>query len=79
MPVNIRKTKLANAITSAANDHIVATSTDIYDETAGQYQSAINGQVTLNTMIFMTEEEYEAAKEAGQIDPTRLYAVYEEE
>ena len=72
---NVVKSSLANAVTSSAADHIVAVTHDLYDETQSKYQDAINGQVVLNTMIFLTEEEYE---ELDPKDPTRLYAIYED-
>ena len=39
---NIVKGIIANALTSAATDHIVATTNDIYDEKLGQYQEDLN-------------------------------------
>ena len=38
----IIKGKIGNAITSVADDHIVAVANDIYDETHQMYQSDIN-------------------------------------
>ena len=40
--VNIVKGVIANAITSAALDHVVATANDIYDEKLGDYQENLN-------------------------------------
>ncbi len=44
----IVKGKIANAITSAAKDHIVATSEDIYDEQLQKYQSDTNKSLVDN-------------------------------
>jgi hypothetical protein len=40
--MEIVKAKMANAMTSAASDHIIAVTGDIYDETKNSYQSDIN-------------------------------------
>lgn len=39
---NVVKSKVANALTSAAKDHVIAVAQDIYDEELNQYQSEIN-------------------------------------
>lgn len=41
----IPKGKIANALTSVAKDHIVATTDDLYDEFLQEYQSEINKQI----------------------------------
>lgn len=41
----IPKGKIANALTSVAKDHIVATTDDIFDERLQEYQSEINKQI----------------------------------
>ena len=40
--MEVKKAKIGNALTSAASDHVVAVSEDIYDESKGRYQSDIN-------------------------------------
>ena len=40
--MEIAKAKVANALTSAASDHVIAVTIDVYDETQGDYQSNIN-------------------------------------
>ena len=42
MSIEIAKAKVANALTSAASDHVIAVAEDVYDETQGDYQSNIN-------------------------------------
>ena len=42
---NIVKGKIANALTSAAKDHVVATTDDIYDLRLGMYQEDINALI----------------------------------
>ena len=43
--MEVKKAKIGNALTSAASDHVVAVSEDIYDESKGRYQSDINEDV----------------------------------
>jgi hypothetical protein len=45
MNIEIAKAKVANALTSAASDHVIAVTADIYDENQNKYQSVINAQV----------------------------------
>jgi hypothetical protein len=40
--MEIVKSKMANALTSADSNHIIAVTADVYDETQGDYQSNIN-------------------------------------
>lgn len=40
--MEIVKSKMANALTSADSNHIIAVAADVYDETQGDYQSNIN-------------------------------------
>lgn len=43
--MEIVKSKMANALTSADSNHIIAVTADIYDENQNKYQSVINAQV----------------------------------
>ena len=45
--MNIYKSKTANALTSAAYDHVIAVSDDIYDEKLEMYQSSINQKANI--------------------------------
>ena len=42
--MEIVKGKMANAMTSTAQDHVIAVAADIYDESLGKYQSQINAE-----------------------------------
>lgn len=46
MAINIAKGKIGNALTSVADNHVVAVASDIYDENLGKYQSEINSGMT---------------------------------
>ena len=46
--MNITKGKTGNALTSAASDHVIAVSADIYDETLDKYQTDINQELKSN-------------------------------
>lgn len=59
--------KIGNALTSTANDHVVASASDIYDLILKGYQSEINSALTESTLdlserlsgvTFMTNDEY---------------------
>lgn len=56
MNTEIAKAKVANALTSAASDHVIAVTADIYDETQGEYQSNINQNL---------KDEIEGLKSSG--------------
>lgn len=49
--MNIYKSKTANALTSAAYDHVIAVSDDIYDEELEMYQSSINQKANMVSEI----------------------------
>lgn len=43
--MDIVKGKIGNALTSAASNHVVATTNDIYDESIGKYQNVLNNDL----------------------------------
>lgn len=53
---NIVKGKIANAITSAAKNHIVATTDDLYDTNLSEYQDEIN-QSIFETLSDVAKED----------------------
>jgi hypothetical protein len=57
--MEIVKAKMANAMTSAASDHVIAVTADVYDEDIGKYQNQINSDV--ETRISELEESGSAA------------------
>lgn len=46
--MNIVKSNIANALTSAAKDHVLGVANDIYDEIQDKYQSEINAEIIDN-------------------------------
>lgn len=91
MAKNITKGKIGNALTSTANDHVVAVANDIYDEEYEKYQSEINQylseHISLNVfavemdkdtgdLIAITEEDGNVTN-AGITDDGDIYADWE--
>lgn len=89
--MNISKGKIGNALTSTADNHVVAVANDIYDEERGKYQSEINQdlseQISLNVfsvemdedtgdLIAITEEDGNVTS-AGMTDDGDIYADWE--
>lgn len=48
--INVVKSNIANALTSAASNHILGVAADIYDEELEQYQSDINKSIKQNVI-----------------------------
>lgn len=59
MAKNITKGKIGNALTSTANDHVVAVANDIYDENIDKYQSQINEEVDKSVFVEVHDPEEE--------------------
>ena len=59
MTKNITKGKIGNALTSTANDHVVAVANDIYDESIDKYQSQINNEVEQSVFVEIHDPEEE--------------------
>ena len=59
MTKNITKGKIGNALTSTANDHVVAVANDIYDESIDKYQSQINTEVEQSVFVEIHDPEEE--------------------
>lgn len=56
MEIEIVKSKMANALTSADSNHVIAVADDVYDEDKEKYQSEINDQLMAGK-IYNAEEE----------------------
>lgn len=89
--MNIAKGKIGNALTSTADNHVVAVANDLYDEKREKYQSEINQdlseQISLNVfavemdedtgdLIAITEEDGNVTS-AGMTDDGDIYADWE--
>lgn len=59
MAKNITKGKIGNALTSTANDHVVAVAVDIYDENIDKYQSQINEEIDKSVFVEVYDPEEE--------------------
>lgn len=59
MAKTITKGKIGNALTSTANDHVVAVANDIYDESIDKYQSQINEEVDKSVFVEVYDPEEE--------------------
>lgn len=53
--MDITKAGIANALTSVADNHVVAVANDIYDERAEQYQADINEAVNSDIQAIKTD------------------------
>ncbi len=58
--MNITKAEVANALTSAASNHVLAVTNDIYDESIEKYQSEINREALQS--IEQAKSDIEEAK-----------------
>lgn len=56
--MEIVKSKMANALTSADSNHIIAVAGDVYDEDLGMYQSELNENVSKGYVYDVEGEEW---------------------
>lgn len=56
--MEIVKSKMANALTSADSNHIIAVAGDVYDEDLGMYQSELNENVSKGYVYDVEKEEW---------------------
>lgn len=83
---------IGNALKSTAADHVVAVTSDLYDEEYGLYQSEINKVIAQgggeSSHFFMTKEQYNELVENGSVEidgelilysDKSYYAIYDPE
>lgn len=58
MEIEIVKSKMANALTSADSNHIIAVAGDVYDEDLGMYQSVLNENVSKGYVYNLESKEW---------------------
>lgn len=56
--MEIVKSKMANALTSADSNHIIAVADDVYDEGLGMYQSGLNENVSKGYVYDVENKEW---------------------
>lgn len=56
--MEIVKSKMANALTSADSNHVIAVADDVYDEDLGMYQSVLNENVSKGYVYNLESKEW---------------------